>query len=235
MKFTPPLQSATLIRRYKRFLADVTLADGNEMTLHCANTGAMTGCAAPGDTVWYSTSDNPKRKYPCSWELTETQAGDKICINTARANQLVVEGIENGTIEELFGYDTLRTEVKYGQENSRIDILLQSEGKPDCYVEVKSVTLLGENGQGFFPDAQTTRGQKHLRELTEMAQQGARAVLFYSVQHSGIENVSPATHIDPIYSQLLGQALAAGVEVICYRATLNSESMMVSTPLQFTL
>jgi sugar fermentation stimulation protein A len=125
--------------------------------------------------------------------------------------------------------------VKYGQENSRIDILLQNDGRPDCYIEVKSVTLLSENGQGFFPDTQTVRGQKHLRELTEMAQQGARAVLFYSVQHSGIENVSPAHHIDPTYSTLLKQAIAAGVEVICYQATLTHKSLKLDNPIQFTL
>jgi sugar fermentation stimulation protein A len=235
MEFNPALQSATLIKRYKRFLADITLPDGSTTTIHCANTGAMSGCAEPGNRIWYSTSDNPKRKYPFSWELTETSAGDRICINTARANQLVIEAIKEQRIPELSGYDTVRPEVKYGQENSRIDILLQKEGQPDCYVEVKSVTLLGEGGQGFFPDAKTLRGQKHLRELTEMAQQGARAVLFYSVQHSGIENVSPATHIDPTYSTLIEQAIAAGVEVICYRATLTHKSMLLSTPLQFTL
>jgi sugar fermentation stimulation protein A len=235
MEFHPPLQSATLIKRYKRFLADVTLDDGSITTIHCANTGAMTGCAEPGDTVWYSTSDNPKRKYPCSWELTETAKGHRICVNTARANQLVIEAITQQTIPELLGYETLRAEVKYGQENSRIDILLQNDGRPDCYIEVKSVTLLSENGQGFFPDTQTVRGQKHLRELTEMAQQGARAVLFYSVQHSGIENVSPAHHIDPTYSTLLKQAIAAGVEVICYQATLTHKSLKLDNPIQFTL
>ncbi|MBM7037842.1 DNA/RNA nuclease SfsA [Vibrio ulleungensis] len=235
MEFHPPLQSATLIKRYKRFLADVTLDDGTITTIHCANTGAMTGCAEPGDTVWYSTSHNPKRKYPCSWELTETAKGDRICVNTARANQLVIEAITQQTIPELTGYETLRAEVKYGQENSRIDILLQNDGRPDCYIEVKSVTLLSENGQGFFPDTQTVRGQKHLRELTEMAQQGARAVLFYSVQHSGIENVSPAHHIDPTYSTLLKQAIAAGVEVICYQATLTHKSLKLDNPIQFTL
>ncbi|MEF1184700.1 DNA/RNA nuclease SfsA, partial [Vibrio sinaloensis] len=179
MKFEPVLEPATLIQRYKRFLADITLPDGSERTIHCANTGAMTGCATPGNAVWYSTSDNPKRKYPNSWELTETAQGHRICINTARANQLAVEAIQSGTIGELQGYDQLQTEVKYGNENSRIDILLNSENKPKCYIEVKSVTLLDEKlaGQGYFPDAVTTRGQKHLRELSEMAQSGHRAVL----------------------------------------------------------
>ncbi|MGF1747352.1 MULTISPECIES: DNA/RNA nuclease SfsA [Vibrio] len=225
MHFDPPLESGKLIKRYKRFLADITTASGDEVTIHCANTGAMTGCAVPGSTVWYSTSDNPKRKYPNSWELTQTDSGDMICVNTARANTLVVEAINNNVIEELKGYQTLRTEVKYGQENSRIDILLQDSERVDCYIEVKSVTLLEESGQGYFPDAQTTRGQKHLRELTEMAQSGSRAVLLFAILHSGIEKVFAAHHIDAKYSQLLEQAREAGVEVLCYKASFSDNDM----------
>ncbi|KJY83736.1 transcriptional regulator [Vibrio galatheae] len=236
MKFTPPLDSAILIKRYKRFLADITLDDDSERTIHCANTGAMTGCATPGNKVWYSTSDNPKRKYPNSWELTQTSQGDKICINTARANQLAVEAIESGVISELQGYEQLQTEVKYGKENSRIDILLKSENRPKCYIEVKSVTLLDEEreGQGYFPDAVTTRGQKHLRELTEMAQSGSRAVLLFTVLHSGIEKVSPALHIDANYSQLLKYAQERGVEVLCYKAELSSEEIKLVKAIEFS-
>ena len=142
MHFEPALQPATLIKRYKRFLADVITPDGRELTLHCANTGAMTGCATPGDTVWYSTSDNLKRKYAHSWELTETQQHHWICVNTLRANQLVREAITQGRIPELSGYSKLTSEVKYGAENSRIDLMLQAENQPDCYIEVKSGTLL---------------------------------------------------------------------------------------------
>lgn len=233
MKFDPPLQSATLIKRYKRFLADVTLPDGNVITMHCANTGAMTGCAAPQDTVWYSTSDNAKRKYPNSWELTETRSGHWICINTARANQLTTEAILAGRIPELSGYAELKTEVAYGQEKSRIDILLRDDEKPDCYVEVKSVTLLENNGHGYFPDAKTLRGQKHLRELSEMAQQGHRAVLFFAVLHSGIETVSAAKHIDADYNQLLIEAQQAGVEVVCYKASLSSAEICMNMRLPF--
>lgn len=150
MKFDPPLQSATLIKRYKRFLTDIELPDGEIRTIHCANTGAMTGCAEPGNTVWFSTSENKKRKYPNSWELAETANGHWICVNTAQANRLVVEAINADAISELQGYSSLRTEVKYGSENSRIDILLEDKNKPVCYIEVKSVTLL-DNGQGFSP------------------------------------------------------------------------------------
>ena len=238
MHFNPPLEPATLIKRYKRFLADITLPDDSERTIHCANTGAMTGCATPGNTVWYSTSDNTKRKYPNSWEISETDKGHRICVNTARANQLAVEAIENQTIVELLGYDALRTEVKYGRENSRIDILLEDNEKPSCYVEVKSVTLFDEQetsteGQGFFPDSVTTRGQKHLRELTEMAESGNRAVLLFTVLHSGIEKVSAAHHIDAKYSLLLKQAQDAGVEVLCYKAELSSTQIQLKQSVEF--
>ncbi|NOH33288.1 DNA/RNA nuclease SfsA [Vibrio chagasii] len=238
MQFNPPLESATLIKRYKRFLTDIKLPDGSERTIHCANTGAMTGCATPGNTVWYSTSDNAKRKYPNSWEISETDKGHRICVNTARANQLAVEAIENKTIVELLGYNALRTEVKYGSENSRIDILLEDNEKPPCYIEVKSVTLLDEQEtstewQGFFPDAVTTRGQKHLRELTEMVESGNRAVLLFTVLHSGIEKVSAAHHIDAKYSLLLKQAQDAGVEVLCYKAELSSTQIQLKQSVEF--
>ncbi|MCW8332279.1 DNA/RNA nuclease SfsA [Vibrio paucivorans] len=235
MQFNPSLESAKLIKRYKRFLTDIELADGSIRTIHCANTGAMTGCAEPGNTVWYSTSDNPKRKYPNSWEISQTQQGHSICVNTARANQLAAEAIANGTITELAGYDQLQPEVKYGNENSRIDILLNSETKPNCYIEVKSVTLLDEdnNGQGYFPDAVTTRGQKHLRELTEMANNGNRAVLLFTVLHTGIEKVSAAHHIDAKYSNLLKIAQEQGVEVLCYKAELSESEIKLVSAVKF--
>ncbi|HBV75131.1 MULTISPECIES: DNA/RNA nuclease SfsA [Vibrio] len=239
MKFTPPLQSATLIKRYKRFLADVTLPNGEEKTMHCANTGAMTGCADTGNTIWYSTSDNAKRKYPNSWEISVNSKGDHICVNTARANTLVTEAINQQHIPELLGYDNLRTEVKYGQENSRIDILLETSDalqRPPCYIEVKSVTLLDEKngtGRGYFPDAITLRGQKHLRELMEVVESGQRAVLFFAVLHTGIENVSSAHHIDADYSQLLKQAKDIGVEVICYQADISPQQMKLTSAIEF--
>lgn len=233
MHFDPTLESATLLKRYKRFLADIQLPNGEIKTIHCANTGAMTGCAESGDTVWYSTSDNPKRKYPNSWELTETQQGNWICVNTVRANHLAVEAIQTGVISELLGYAKLTTEVKYGSERSRIDIFLEAPDKPSCYVEVKSVTLLDKNGQGYFPDAVTTRGQKHLRELTEMVKNGHRAVLLFTVLHSGIEKVSAARHIDAKYSQLLKQAKEVGVEILCYKAELSNSEVRLSSAIEF--
>lgn len=211
------LKPATLIKRYKRFLADITLPDNSMTTIHCANTGAMQGCAEPDDNVWYSVSDNPKRKYAFSWEITQTKQQHYICVNTQRANQLVAEALKDNVVTELSGFNELTPEVKYGNENSRIDFLLKYDKTPDTYVEVKSVTLLA-NEHGYFPDAVTTRGQKHLRELIEMKANGHRAVLFFAVLHSGIDSVSAATHIDQKYSTTLQEAIIHGVEIIIYKA-----------------
>ncbi|MUK76534.1 DNA/RNA nuclease SfsA [Aliivibrio fischeri] len=235
MKFEPELESGKLIKRYKRFLADIKLEDNSERTIHCANTGAMTGCAEPDSTVFFSTSSNLKRKYPNSWELSVTENNHTICVNTLRANQLVVEAIQDQNIKELTEYNELKTEVKYGSENSRIDILLTGKSLPDCYIEVKSVTLLSESGQGFFPDAVTTRGQKHLRELSEMAQLGHKAVLFFAVLHSGIEKVSIAHHIDQQYHSLLIDAIENGVNILCYQAEMSSKEMKIVRKLPFSI
>ncbi|MDD7568473.1 MAG: DNA/RNA nuclease SfsA [[Actinobacillus] rossii] len=211
----PPLQSATLIRRYKRFMADVQLPTQEQITLHCANTGAMTGCGEKGDTVWFSDSKSTTRKYPCSWELTELLNGNLVCINTHRSNQLVYEALQNKRILELADYSQITPEVKYGEENSRIDFLLQGDGLPDCYVEVKSITLV-KNNIGMFPDAVTTRGQKHLRELMAMKKQGHRAVVLFAGLHNGFDCFKIAEYIDPDYDKLFKQALREGVEAYAY-------------------
>ncbi|MDN0105904.1 DNA/RNA nuclease SfsA [Yersinia rochesterensis] len=234
LSFNPKLQPATLILRYKRFLADIVTPEGETLTIHCANTGAMTGCATPGDRVWYSTSDNPKRKYPHSWELTQTQIDDWICVNTLRANELVSAAIENNYIFELSGYISVKREVKYGDENSRIDLLLQAENRPNCYIEVKSVTLLQQQC-GYFPDAVTLRGQKHLRELQNMVANGHRAVLFFAVLHTGIRQVAAARHIDKRYTELLAQAQQAGVEIICYGFQLSPDGIALDARLPLLL
>ena len=225
MIFETPLKKAILVKRYKRFLADVVLEDGTETTIYCANTGAMTGCAEAGDTIFYSTSDNLKRKYQYTWEFTITKNEHWICVNTAKANKLVAQAIEHKEIPALLGYQNCKAEVKYGEENSRIDFLLTDQHKADCYIEVKSCTLLDEReqaGNGYFPDAVTTRGQKHLRELIEMKQQGHRSVLLFAVLHSGIKSVQPAYFIDKKYTELFKQATAAGVEVLHYFPNLNN-------------
>ena len=211
------LQKATLIKRYKRFLADVILADGTTTTIHVANTGAMTGCAEAGDIVWYSTSNNLKRKYPFSWEITEKPNGNMICVNTLRANQLIEEALLTKKISPLANFQELSREVKYGEENSKIDFLLSDTSAVNTYIEVKSVTLLSEQ-QGYFPDAVSSRGQKHLRELITIKQQGQRAVLLFAVLHSGINTVAPAEHIDKKYAELLRQAQQTGVEIFAYQA-----------------
>lgn len=208
-----------LIRRYKRFLADVTLANGDVVTAHCPNTGSMKNCVEEGAEVWLSVSDNPKRKYQFTWEYIVTSRGHWICVNTGKANSLVEEAVNHGVIEELEGYPELRREVRYGEENSRIDLMLSGE-HVDCYVEVKSVTLLEapvSRGEGFFPDAVSDRGAKHLRELMGVVDRGDRAVLFFCVQHTGIRCVMPADHIDATYGDLLRQASGRGVEILAYK------------------
>ncbi|MBW8189516.1 DNA/RNA nuclease SfsA [Neiella marina] len=218
--FTP----ATLVKRYKRFLADVILADGSELTVHCPNTGSMKNCGSPGDRVWLSRSDNPKRKYAYTWELTENAAGDFICINTQRANPLVATAIAAEKIEALAGYDSLQREVRYG-ENSRIDIFLSNGNQANAYVEIKSCTLLEQDGIGYFPDAVTTRGQKHLQELMTVAANGQRAVLVFAVMHTGISHVQAAAHIDAKYAALLAQAITNGVEVYCCYAQISPQQL----------
>jgi sugar fermentation stimulation protein A len=226
MYFSFPLKAATLQRRYKRFLADVETQDGTALTLHCPNTGSMKNCAEPNSRVWFWDSANKKRKYPCTWELVEVDQHFLACINTQRANGLVVEAINNATITQLQGYGQLQTEIKYGQEKSRIDIFLsQHKYLPDCYVEVKNVTLMVAQGQGLFPDAVTERGRKHLRELVHMVTQGQRAVLVYCVAHTGITKVSPAWDVDPAYSETLVWAVEQGVEVMAYGAEISLTQM----------
>ncbi|HKK55742.1 DNA/RNA nuclease SfsA [Marinobacter sp.] len=223
MKIPGPIIEARLNRRYKRFLADVTLSDGSEVIAHCPNTGSMLGCQPANARVILSVSDNPKRKLKYTWELVETAPGVWACINTARPNAQAREAIERGAVEELAGYAMCRSEVRYGSEKSRIDLHLSGhQCRADAWVEVKNVTLC-KDGTGYFPDAVTSRGQKHLRELIAQAAAGARAVLLFVVNHSGIEVVKPADQIDPAYGKLLRQAQAAGVELLAYRAALSDE------------
>ncbi len=229
MKFEPPLLSGILVRRYKRFLADIVTDKGEPLTLHCPNTGSMKNCCTPGHRVWYSDSGNPKRKYPYTWELVEVEAGAIAGINTHRANALVKEALESHAIPGLSNYSNIQTEVRYGAEKSRIDFLL-SNGDEQCFMEVKSVTL-GEGPIGYFPDAVTTRGQKHLRELMSMVAAGHKAVLFFCVQHTGVEQVQPADQIDPEYGRLLREAVAAGVQVMAWQWQLDAGFATIKRPL----
>lgn len=219
MQFNPPLQEALLLRRYKRFLADVRLPNGEEITVHTANTGSMLGCSTPGSRVWISDSGNPKRKHRHSWELVEVAAGTLVGINTALPNTLVSEAIRNGTIGELQGYERIRQEVRYGRENSRIDLLLEHDARAPCYVEIKNVTATDGRGYAIFPDAVSARGSKHLRELMGVVADGDRAMLCFCVQRGDVDKLRPADAIDPVYGRTLREAQAAGVEVIAYAAS----------------
>jgi sugar fermentation stimulation protein A len=224
MLFPSTLQRGVLLRRYKRFLADVVLDSGEQLTAHCPNTGAMTGCAEPGSTVWLSRSDTRTRKYPHTWELVETSTG-LACIHSALANQVVREAVEAGLVAELAGYADVAREVKYGT-GSRADLLL-SDATRRCYVEVKSVTLCLDDGCGAFPDAVSTRAARHLQELQTVVDSGDRAVIFFCVFHNGIQRVRAAAEIDPAYDAALQSALAAGVEAMAWRAQITTGEIVL--------
>ena len=232
MRFEPALEEARLLRRYKRFLADIRTEAGEELCIHCPNTGSMLNCMAPGGRVWFSRSDDPKRKLPGTWELSETPHGRLACVNTARANGLVEEALRAGLIGELAGFTALRREVGYGLENSRVDFRLDYPGGP-AFVEVKSVTLgFADTPVAAFPDAQTLRGAKHLRELAALARDGIRAVQLYCVNLSDIQAVRPAGEVDPAYAAALRQALADGVEVLAYGAQVSPDGIWLTRRLE---
>jgi sugar fermentation stimulation protein A len=229
----PPLVPGTLIKRYKRFLADVELDNGETLTAHCANPGAMMGLHAPGNRVWLSKSDNPKRKLAYSWELVEVD-GTLVGINTGMPNKLAEEAILAGRIPELAGYETLRREVKYGK-NSRIDILLEDDARPRTYVEVKNVHLMREPELAEFPDSVTARGAKHLEELGDMADEGHRAVMLYVVQYPGTTRFKLAADIDPKYADALKKARSRGVEALCYGCDITTDAIELTYPLSLDL
>lgn len=230
MQFVTPLIPATLVRRYKRFLADVVLPSGEEVTAHVANPGAMTGLASPGVSVWLSRSDNPSRKLPYSWELVEVDLGtglEIVGVNTAHPNPLVGAAIAAGQIVELSGYGSLRREVKYGA-NSRVDFLLEDPGRPSCYVEVKNVHLMRSARLAEFPDAVTARGARHLEELANMVTAGYRAVMVYLIQIGSADRLALARDIDPRYGAAFDRARASGVEAIAYRCTVSTSGIAIS-------
>ena len=229
----PPLHPGHLIKRYKRFLADVRLDSGETLTAHCPNPGAMTGLQDPGARVWLSRSDNPKRKLSHTFELIET-AGGLVGINTGHPNTIVTEAIAAGEIPELSGYETLRREVKYG-EKSRIDILLEDPERGKCWVEIKNVQLKRDSGPNpgaaEFPDSVTTRGARHLDEMANQVLAGDRAVMVYLVQRMDCDRFCIASEIDPNYWDALMRGMAAGVEVICLDTKITKEAIVVNGPL----
>ncbi|WP_438283010.1 DNA/RNA nuclease SfsA [Pseudomonas alabamensis] len=231
MLFAPELERGRLLRRYKRFLADIELPTGEQLTIHCPNTGSMLNCMREGGDVWFTRSNDPKRKLPGTWELSETPQGRLACINTGRANALVEEALRAGIITELAGFHTLRREVAYGEERSRVDFYLEYAEGP-AYVEVKSVTLgYPDSAVAAFPDAVTQRGAKHLRELASLARQGVRAVQLYCVNLSGVEAVRSAQEIDDAYAQALRAAVRDGVEVLAYGTRVETSGIVIDRPL----
>ena len=226
MKFETPLLEGRLIERYKRFFADIELSNGDVITAHCANTGSIAGLKDAGNRAWVSPVNNPKRKLQYDWHLVEVGTA-MVGINTSWPNKIVEEALNNNAIKELSGYESIRREVKYG-ENSRIDFLLEGEGLPPCYVEVKSITFSRTEGLAEFPDAKTVRGTKHLHEMTNMVENGARAVMLYIVQRSDCDQFQIAADIDPEYQQVLTQAYASGVESLCYACHMSTEEIRVS-------
>ena len=235
MRFDPPLEEGRLLRRYKRFLADIETAGGEQLTIHCPNTGSMLNCMSEGCRVWFSRSQDPKRKLPGTWELGETPHGRLACINTARANALVEEALRGGVITELTGFTGLRREVRFGEENSRADFRLEFTSGP-AWIEVKSVTLgFADSTVAAFPDARTERGARHLRELAAQARAGVRAVQLYCVNLSGIEAVRAAQEIDPAYAAGLREAREAGVEVLAYGAEITPEAIRLVRRLEVLL
>jgi sugar fermentation stimulation protein A len=236
MKFTDPLIRGTLIKRYKRFLADIQLESEEVVIAHCANPGSMLSLNDPGAEVWLSPARNSKRKLKYTWELVRI-GGGLVGINTSLPNTLIKEAINNDVISELSGYTTLSQEIKYGN-SSRIDILLEDKNRPRCYVEIKSVTMkrdLCSQAPAEFPDSVTTRGSKHLNELVGQVKAGNRAVMLYLVQREDSTCMTIASDIDPAYGKNLKAAIANGVEAIAYTCKLSPEEILVTSAIALDL
>jgi len=232
VRFEQPLIEGTLVRRYKRFLADVKLRNGSEVTAHCANPGSMMGCSEPGSKVLLSVHDDPRRKFKHQLEII--YAGrTPVGVHTGRPNAVVAEAIQRGKIEELAGYATLRREVPVGRD-SRLDMVLEGNGLRSCYVEVKNVTL-AQDGVAYFPDAVTERGARHMSELTDLVREGNRAMVVFVAQRSDVKVFRPADHIDPDFSQALRDAAARGVEVLCFRAKVTRRGIGLDNKLEVNL
>lgn len=230
MRFSSPLVRARLERRYKRFLADVVFDSGEHATVACPNTGSLLGLQAPGSAVWLSRSEAATRKFPHTWEMIENDLGrgpTLVGINPMFPNRLVAEALAADAIGELTGYETVRPEVRYGSEKSRIDFLLEDAGKGSCYVEIKNVHLMRNAGHAEFPDCTTARGAKHLRELSAMVAQGHRAVMLYLIQREDAEQFSICGDFDPAYAEAFRLARIAGVEALAYRCRLSTDEIVI--------
>lgn len=214
--------AGTLVKRYKRFLADIRLDSGEVVTAHCPNSGSMAGCCEPGRPVYISVSENPKRKLRYTWELIE-MPGSLVGINTLTPNRLVRRCAEKGWIAELAGYDRVRAEVRAG-DHTRFDLMLGRGESEQCFVEIKNCTLV-ENGTGYFPDARTERGRNHLEELQRQVRLGHRCVMFFLVQRMDARRFAPADAIDPEYGAELRRAVKNGVEILVYDVHLDLEGI----------
>lgn len=233
MDFATPLMPATLIKRYKRFLADCRLADGREVTAHCPNPGSMMGLATPGMRIWLQPNDDPKKKLKFGWRLVEHDDGHFTGVDTSVPNRALRAALDARQVPELANYTTVCPEVKYG-ESSRIDFLLSAPGLPDCYLEVKSVTLSRKAGLAEFPDSVTTRGTKHLNELANMVQNGHRAVMFYLIQRTDCERFALAGDIDPAYAQAFADAKSAGVDHLVYDTQITPTRVILGKSVRMT-
>lgn len=220
----PPLVPGILLRRYKRFFADVRLDDGREVVAHCPNTGSMRAVNVPGCRVWLAASDNPKRKLAWTWELIELPQPDgstaMASVHTGRANRLVEEALRQQRLTGLAGYASLKREASVAgdamQTEARLDFRLDDPERGSAFIEVKQVTLKESDDHGYFPDAVSVRGRKHLLALADLAARGHRAVLLFCVAHAGIRDVAPASHLDPAYALALREVAALGVEMQAY-------------------
>lgn len=234
MEFQTPLIEGVLIKRYKRFLADIQLSNNDIVTAHTPNTGAMLGCSTPGFKTWLKDTENPKRKYPYSWELVQTDSGITVGINTLLANKLVLEGMQRGIISDTHKYTSIRSEVAYKDRSSRIDFQLQSPELPDCFLEVKNVTLVNDNA-AYFPDAVSLRGLKHLRVLIDNVKNGNRSIMLYCIQRNDAKTFSPARHIHPEYADSLGEAIDSGVEALAYQCNVSPTNIDITTSVPIAL
>ena len=230
MRFPTPLVPGRLIRRYKRFLADVALDGGGEAVAHCPNPGSMIGLAEPGMRVWLMPNDDPRKKLRYSWKLVELEGGHWAGIDTAVPNRVVGEALRAGRVAELAGYSGVRAEVAYGAA-SRVDFLLAGEGLPAAYVEVKNVHLRREGAWAEFPDCVTARGAKHLEELAAMVRAGHRAVMLYLVQRTDCARFRLAADLDPAYARAFAAAREAGVEALCYGTEIGLDGVRFGAPL----
>lgn len=232
MEFARPLERGRLLRRYKRFLADVMLDDGREVTAHCANPGAMLGLNAPGLAVWLEPNDDPRRSLRYAWRLAELDGGGWVGIDASLPNRVVGEALRAGAVPALVGYDAIRAEVRYGRA-SRVDFLAEGPGLPPAYVEVKNVHLRRTGDLAEFPDCVTARGARHLDELAGMARAGARAVMLYLVQRTDCRRVALAADLDPAYARAFAAARAAGVEAIAHGARISPAGVALGPEMPF--